>query len=650
MSNENKKSVLVPFLIIAGMFFIFGFVTWINGALIPFMKTMCDLTDAESFLVVSASYISFVVMAIPASMLLKKIGYKRGMSLGLILMGLGALVFIPAASSRTYALFLTGIFIQGAGMTVIQTASNPYITILGPIESAAKRISIMGICNKIAGALGSIIFGVLLLSGIKEINEKLGTLKGDARDVVLDQMADSVVGPYIIMAIALGVLGVLINFAPLPDLNLGEDEDVDENSSESDVTSSKTSVFQFPHLLLGVLALFMYVGVEVAAGDTIIAYGISMDLEGATRFTSFTLGFMVITYLAGAILIPKVISQKTALIGSAVLGVIFTICITMTEGFTSVIFVALLGVANALVWPAIWPLAIDKLGKFTKDGAALLIMAIAGGAVISPLYGLFVGSQKDSMVTEQSTEIDAAVKGADKFIISYPKTKLVDANEVALDSTLLAKVNAANLNLDTASAELAKAGISNEEVIKYIKLSNADIHGAFDLSVGLTVAKDSLGKLVKAIGKDPELAPSFATAFVNTFTGGIDMTGEFNAWGDKLNKVIGAADKSSVAEGIDNLITLTTDLKAKISGKADLEKRLDEIVAQLGVAKGNLSTLDANDNILSNSAAELGKADALIKPVVAEASTSGYWVLLPCYLIILFFAVKGHKMGLPKEA
>lgn len=650
MSNENKKSVLVPFLIIAGMFFIFGFVTWINGALIPFMKTMCDLTDAESFLVVSASYISFVVMAIPASMLLKKIGYKRGMSLGLILMGLGALVFIPAASSRTYALFLTGIFIQGAGMTVIQTASNPYITILGPIESAAKRISIMGICNKIAGALGSIIFGVLLLSGIKEINEKLGTLKGDARDVVLDQMADSVVGPYIIMAIALGVLGVLINFAPLPDLNLGEDEDVDENSSESDVTSSKTSVFQFPHLLLGVLALFMYVGVEVAAGDTIIAYGISMDLEGATRFTSFTLGFMVITYLAGAILIPKVISQKTALIGSAVLGVIFTICITMTEGFTSVIFVALLGVANALVWPAIWPLAIDKLGKFTKDGAALLIMAIAGGAVISPLYGLFVGSQKDSMVTEQSTEIDAAVKGADKFIISYPKTKLVDANEVALDSTLLAKVNAANLNLDTASAELAKAGISNEEVIKYIKLSNADIHGAFDLSVGLTVAKDSLGKLVKAIGKDPELAPSFATAFVNTFTGGIDMTGEFNAWGDKLNKVIGAADKSSVAEGIDNLISLTTDLKAKISGKADLEKRLDEIVAQLGVAKGNLSTLDANDNILSNSAAELGKADALIKPVVAEASTSGYWVLLPCYLIILFFAVKGHKMGLPKEA
>ena len=650
MSTENKKSVLVPFLIIAGMFFIFGFVTWINGALIPFMKTMCELSDAESFLVVSASYISFVVMAIPASMVLKKIGYRRGMSLGLILMGLGALVFIPAASSRTYAVFLTGIFIQGAGMTILQTASNPYITILGPIESAAKRISIMGICNKIAGALGSIIFGVLLLSGIKEINEKLGTLEGPARDAILDEMAGSVVGPYIIMAIALGVLGVLINFAPLPDLNMGEDQEENEDSdSASGELASRTSVFQFPHLLLGVLALFMYVGVEVAAGDTIIAYGIAMDLEGATRFTSFTLGFMVITYLAGAILIPKVISQKAALIGSAILGSIFTVCIAMTEGFTSVIFVAMLGIANALVWPAIWPLAINKLGKHTKTGAAFLIMAIAGGAVISPMYGVFVGSKKDSMVTEKSLEINSAVQATDKIIMTFPKTQIVDSNEVPLNPSLLAKIEAASLNLDTASLKLTEKSISNDDVIKYIKKSNADIHAAFDMSVGLSNAKDSLAKLVKAIGKDPELAPSFATAFINTFTGGVDMTGEFNAWGDKLNKVINNSDKSSVASGIEELINLSSDLKSKISGKEQLNLRLDEIVSLLNKAKSNLGSLSANDQILAKSVKELGKADALIKPVVAQASTAGYWVLLPCYLIILFFAVKGHKMGLPKE-
>ena len=154
-------------MIIAGLFFVFGFVTWINGALIPFMKTINELTDAQSYLVASASYISFVIMALPSSYIINKIGFRKGMSLGLIIMGLGALVFIPAAESRTYWMFLSAIFIQGAGMTLLQTASNPYITILGPIDSAAKRIAIMGIANKVAGALGSVIFGALLLSGIE---------------------------------------------------------------------------------------------------------------------------------------------------------------------------------------------------------------------------------------------------------------------------------------------------------------------------------------------------------------------------------------------------------------------------------------------------------------------------------------------------
>jgi len=160
--QRNKQNTLVPIMIIAGLFFIFGFVTWINGALIPFMKTISELTNMQSFFVASASYISFVVMALPASYIIEKIGYKKGMSLGLFVMAIGALVFIPAANARTYWIFLMGIFIQGAGMTLLQTASNPYITILGPIESAAKRIAIMGIANKIAGALGSIIFGTLL--------------------------------------------------------------------------------------------------------------------------------------------------------------------------------------------------------------------------------------------------------------------------------------------------------------------------------------------------------------------------------------------------------------------------------------------------------------------------------------------------------
>lgn len=410
-SSSDQNSTLIPIIIIASLFFIFGFVTWINGALIPFMKTINELTSAQSLLVASASYISFVVMALPASYILTKIGYKKGMSLGLFIMGLGALVFIPAAEARTYWMFLTGIFIQGTGMTLLQTASNPYITILGPIDSAAKRISIMGICNKIAGALGSLIFGSLLLSGIDEIQKKLSVVSVTEKTQLLDTMADSVVAPYITMAVVLFVLGILIRKAPLPDI---EAEPV-EVAKEGKTT--KTSIFQFPHLWLGVLTLFMYVGVEVIAGDTIIAYGISLGFpaEEAKFFTTFTLLAMVATYALGAFLIPKYITQTAALKASAILGIIFSFFIVFTSGFVSILFVAALGIANALVWPAIWPLTLKGLGKFTKTASALLIMAISGGAVIPPLYGKFVDLNKADMLamglSQKAANANAATEG-----------------------------------------------------------------------------------------------------------------------------------------------------------------------------------------------------------------------------------------------
>ena len=403
-----KNKTLVPIIIIAGLFFIFGFVTWINGALIPFMKTINELTDAESYLVASASYISFVVMALPASSIINSIGYKKGMSLGLIVMAIGALVFIPAANARTYWVFLFAIFIQGAGMTLLQTASNPYITILGPIESAAKRIAIMGIANKVAGALGSVIFGAILLSGIDDLKNKLVTVEAAEKASLLDTMANSVVTPYIVMAIVLFTLGVFIRKAPLPDV---EAEPLTASSSDEKI---KTSIFQFPHLWLGVLALFVYVGVEVVAGDTIIAYGISLDIpvEKAKFFTLFTLMAMVATYALGVVLIPKYISQTFALKASAILGILLSFCIVFTTGFTSVLLLAALGIANALVWPAIWPLAITGLGKFTKTASALLIMAISGGAIIPPLYGALVDYKKQEFISNGITEVLATADSA----------------------------------------------------------------------------------------------------------------------------------------------------------------------------------------------------------------------------------------------
>jgi len=416
-SSSNQTNTLIPILIIAGLFFIFGFVTWINGALIPFMKTINELTSAQSLLVASASYISFVVMALPASYILGKIGYKKGMSLGLFIMAVGALIFIPAAEARTYWMFLTGIFIQGTGMTLLQTASNPYITILGPIESAAKRIAIMGISNKIAGALGSLIFGAILLSGIDEIQKKLTVVSALEKAQLLNTMADSVVTPYLIMAAVLFILGILIRKAPLPDVEAAPIEEPKEGET------TKTSIFQFPHLWLGVLTLFMYVGVEVIAGDTIIAYGISLGFPSADAkfFTTFTLLAMVGTYILGVFLIPRFITQALALRGSAILGIIFCFCIVFTEGLVSILFVAALGIANALVWPAIWPLTLNGLGKFTKTASALLIMAISGGAVIPPLYGKIVDLSKADMVDFGISETLATAHSAtDGYWILLP--------------------------------------------------------------------------------------------------------------------------------------------------------------------------------------------------------------------------------------
>ena len=407
-SSTIKNNTLLPILIIAGLFFIFGFVTWINGALIPFMKTINELTDAQSYLVASASYISFVVMALPASYIINKVGYKKGMSLGLIIMAIGALLFIPAANARTYWMFLTAIFIQGAGMTLLQTASNPYITILGPIESAAKRIAIMGIANKVAGGLGSVIFGAILLSGIDGIKEKLNIVNQAEKESLLNTMADSVITPYIVMAIVLFLLGLLIRKAPLPNVEAAPIE-VSESGEKA-----KTSILQFPHLWLGVLALFLYVGVEVVAGDTIISYGISLNIpvEEAKFFTLFTLMAMVVTYALGVFLIPKYINQSFALKVSAILGIILSFCIVYTTGFTSVLFVAALGIANALVWPAIWPLALTGLGKFTKTASALLIMAISGGAIIPPLYGALVDGKKEELMATGINEGSALAEAA----------------------------------------------------------------------------------------------------------------------------------------------------------------------------------------------------------------------------------------------
>ena len=376
------KPVVHPIVIIGILFFIFGFVTWLNGTLIPFLKISCQLDDLQALFVTFAFYIAYFVMAPPSSFVLHKVGYKNGMMLGLFIMAIGSVIFIPAALSRTFGLFLTGLFVQGTGLALLQTASNPYIIIIGPRDSAAKRIAIMGICNKVAGVISPLILSTVVLAGANEIVENLKTIAGDERITLLNNLSHRVIMPYIIMAIVLVLLSFMIRFTHLPDVDT-------ENETPEDTNGAKTGWWQFPHLLLGFIALFFYVGVEVIAGDTIGLYGQSLHipLEKARFFTSLTLGSMVIGYILGIITIPRLISQAKALTISAILGIIFSLGALATQGMISVGFVALLGLANAMMWPSIFPLAINGLGKFTKAGSALLIMGIAGGATLPLLYG-----------------------------------------------------------------------------------------------------------------------------------------------------------------------------------------------------------------------------------------------------------------------
>jgi len=386
MTTQNNQSTVGPMIIIGALFFIFGFATWLNSLLIPYLRIACELTEVQSYFVTFAFYIAYLVMAPVSTWVLNRFGFKNGMAISLGIMAVGALLFIPAAYSRTYLLFLTGLFVMGGGLAILQTACNPYITILGPVETAAKRISIMGICNKFAGALAPIILGYFLnLSEADKVQQSLATMSPEESAQALDKIALQVVNPYIGIVVVLIILAVWISRANLPEVKGDEEEDATHHLA----SESKQSIFDFPHVILGFICLFLYVGVEVLAGDTIIAYGtyLGIPLDTAKFFTSFTMVSMVIGYIIGIVAIPKYLSQETALKLCAILGAILTVGIVFTDGMVSLTLVGLLGLANSLVWPAIWPLALKGVGKFTSAASGILVMGIAGGAVIPLLYG-----------------------------------------------------------------------------------------------------------------------------------------------------------------------------------------------------------------------------------------------------------------------
>lgn len=384
----TRKEYILSLVMLASLFFIFGLVSWVNSILVPYFKVACDLkTGFQSYLVTFAFYIAYLVMTIPAALLLNRTGLKKGGVIGLFILALGALLFWPAAVTRTYGLFLLALFTMGTALAILQTVANPFVTIIGPNESAARRISVMGVCNKFAGIIAPLVFAALVIRPQDKATMDLigqGSLTGQAKEAALDELVRGVIPPYIVLAILLVLFAIVFRYSALPDINPGRD-----NLSSSEGTDRK-SIFSYPYLILGVVALFAHVGSQQITISTIISYAqsLGMDLDAAKLFPSYTLGCILAGYLIGILTIPKYLSQQTALLICTVAGLVLSIMVLAFPPKASIWFLVLLGIPNSLIYAGIWPLAIKGLGRWTNLGSSLLVMALCGNAIMSLLYGL----------------------------------------------------------------------------------------------------------------------------------------------------------------------------------------------------------------------------------------------------------------------
>lgn len=394
--EKNKNTLIIPLLIVGILFFVIGFGVGISGFLTPFLKDALHLTVTQSYLVTAAIFSAFVVFGTPAGWVIKKIGYKLSIVLSLLIMALGMVLFVPSANTGSFPVFLAALFVGGIGNTLLQAAVNPYVTIVGPHESAAMRMCLMGIMNKLAWWLGPVFLGLFL----------------DLKNVQLSQVSL----PFYIVTGILLLLAVFIKFSPLPEVKAeGEDEDAVESKSDS-YAAGKTSIFQMPHLLLGALALFFYVGVETLPMASIIGFAKAVFGENVANpegYAKYVPIGMFVGYVFGVVMIPRIISQTKALQLFTLIGLVASFCVILLPGEMAIFGLVAIGFANSIMWGAIWPLAIVDLGRFTKTGSSLLVMGIVGGAIIPLIFGLLLDFFK-------TTELPSVADYQNSFWILIP--------------------------------------------------------------------------------------------------------------------------------------------------------------------------------------------------------------------------------------
>ena len=373
--SQNRKYIL-PLAIIGAMFFIVGFALGINSYLVPLLQSTLDVSSAESYLLIASTFCAFLFFSYPAAKIIGKIGYKKTMSLSFVLFAVAFALFIPSAKNESLWLFIFASFLSGIANTVLQAAINPYVTILGPIESGARRMSIMGICNSLAWAVAPVFLAAVI---------------GKSLD---DAVLADVTKPFLIIIGIFIVLGILVTLAPLEEVKAtGEDE---EQAADCPYAAGKTSIWQFPHLILGALAMFFYTGVETLALSSVVDYANYLHFPNPQVYAIWPSVGMAIGYVLGIILIPRFISQVKALRICCWVAVIGTLLIVLTPSQVSIWCVAFIALACSLMNPAIWPLAITDLGKFTKVGSSLVVASYGGGALIPLIFGFLkdgIGNQ-----------------------------------------------------------------------------------------------------------------------------------------------------------------------------------------------------------------------------------------------------------------
>ena len=363
------------------LFFVFGLVSWVNSILVPYFKVACDLqSEVQGYLAQFAFYIAYLVMTIPASALLSRTGYKKGALIGLWILALGALLFIPAALSRVYNLFLVALFTMGTALAILQTVANPFVTIIGPIESAAKRISIVGICNKFAGILAPLVFSAVVIAPQKARMAAIqsGELAGAARDAALGELLRGVIAPYAVLGVVLFLFGIIFYRSSIQDIN--------PSKNNGTTTEGRRNILSYPYLVLGVLALFCHLGTQALSVNTIIGLAESTGFANTAVFPSMTLACTLLGYLLGVILIPRYISQQNMLKVVTSIILVLSVLVMLLPARQAVWCLVLMGIPNSVVYAGIWPLAIHDLGKWTNLGSAILVMALCGSAIFPLIY------------------------------------------------------------------------------------------------------------------------------------------------------------------------------------------------------------------------------------------------------------------------